>query len=352
MSPEADKIEKYKKDILAIENQYSADVLVLSGNMFPPTDARLVSLLQRRALKRKNLILLLTTFGGSADIAYRIARSIQFHYNTTSNDKDRGEFLLFVPRYCKSAGTVIALGANKIFMPELAELGPIDVQLRKDDEVGDWTSGLTAIEAMSALQEKATALFMKQFKDMRFGSETRFSTRMATDIATRLTIGLLEPVYAQIDPVKLGEIERFVRIAVEYAQRLATENVKENTIEHLVVGYPSHGFIIDRREAETLFKDVSVPCEELERVGQVIFAEAHRAKVLSDESAKPIVRFENEEVLNAAQGAGNSRSGTTRRAARSRTPEAKRKDITPSRTLTEASVSASGNGSEATIKRK
>lgn len=348
MNLDADKVEKYKSSVIAVEKHYSSDILICSSNLFPGADSKLIPLLQNRKTKRRNLLLLLTTPGGSADVAHRIARSIQHHYKCISSDADeRGKFLLFVPRYCKSAGTVLALGANEIFMSELAELGPIDVQLLKEDEVGDWTSGLTAIEAMSALQEKATALFMKQFRDMRFGSETRFSTRMATDIAARMTIGLLAPVYAQIDPMRLGEIERFVRIAVDYAQRLATENVKENTIETLVVGYPSHGFIIDRREAETLFKKVRVPCDDLEFVGASAFSEAKRAGVLSDESAKPVMRFENEEMADAAEESDHSESRPNRSAARGRETKAKRKDISLSRTPAKTPVGPARNGSKA-----
>jgi hypothetical protein len=49
--------------------------------------------------------------------------------------------------------------------------------------------------------------------------------------------------------MRLGEIERFVRISVDYGDRLATDNHKPDTVQKLVVGYPSHSFVIDRREA-------------------------------------------------------------------------------------------------------
>jgi ClpP class serine protease len=40
-----------------------------------------------------------------------------------------------VSGYCKSAGTLIALGANELAFGEHGELGPLDVQIAKRDEV-------------------------------------------------------------------------------------------------------------------------------------------------------------------------------------------------------------------------
>ena len=53
--------------------------------------------------------------------------------------------LRYVDTVCKSAGTILALGADVIIMSQYAELGPIDVQLQKEDEVGESTSGLVGI---------------------------------------------------------------------------------------------------------------------------------------------------------------------------------------------------------------
>lgn len=340
-----DKEQVFKRSVAAVSAKYDADILVCSTNLFSPADNRFVSLIQKRKRKRRNLLLVLTTPGGSADVAYRITRSIQHHYNTLRDQSaGNGKFYLYVPRYCKSAGTIIALGADAIFMSELAELGPIDVQLRKEDEVGDWTSGLIATEAMEALQQNATSLFIKLFKNMRFPEDTRFSTRLSTDIATRVAIGLLQPVYAQIDPMRLGEIERFVRIAVEYAERLATSNVREDTIVKLVVGYPSHSFIIDRWEAEQLFKNVEPPSEELELIGRMAFAEGQR--VLSDEGAKPIMRFENEELLDVTEEQDSEPLQADGESG-SRAPAAERENITVPGASCETTVSVANGAHSA-----
>lgn len=295
-------LQDMSEAIQRIGTEFDADIIVYSGNMFPPADMEFVSLLRKRKLKRKNVLLVLSTPGGSADVAYRIGRVLQLAYVWDEGDKvQRGDLIIYVPTFCKSAGTVLALGANKLIMSQTAELGPIDVQLRKDDEVGDWTSGLTAVEALNTLQQKAISLFVRHFRQLRFGRESSFSTKMAADVAARLTVGLLDPIYAQVDPMRLGEIERFVRISVEYGDRLATNNVRDRTVERLVVGYPSHGFIIDRKEARTLFNDVAKPSDDLEMLGESAWNEALNAGVLESERVQPIIRFMNDERPNEDQ---------------------------------------------------
>ena len=39
------------------------------------------------------------------------------------------------------------------------------------------------------------------------------------------------------------------------------KNVTEGGVEKLVLGYPSHGFVIDRKEARAIFNKVSCPDE-------------------------------------------------------------------------------------------
>ena len=47
-----------------------------------------------------------------------------------------------------------------------------------------------------------------------------------------------------------------MRVAMEYGNRLNRGNLKEGALARLISGYPSHGFIIDRDEAATLFERV------------------------------------------------------------------------------------------------
>src|SRR5690606_32649337 len=72
-------------------------------------------------------------------------------------------------------------------------------------------------------------------------------------------------IYKQIDPEVLGQDERDVKVAYEYGTRLAKvgQNIREENIKRLVHDYPSHNFVIDAEEAETLFEKTYTPSSEL-----------------------------------------------------------------------------------------
>ena len=197
---------------------------------------------------------MLTTCGGSGDSAYRIARCLQRSYRD-------GEFILFVDSLCKSAGTLIALGSDQIIMSDGSELGPLDVQVSKHGEVGEYSSGLTASQTFNTLRVATYSLFDEHFKKLRY--TLRFPTKLAAETAARIVTGLFRPIYGQIDPIRLGENERAMMIAKHYGERISenTENLVSDTLNRLLVRYPSHEFVIDREEAQTLFSSVREPTE-------------------------------------------------------------------------------------------
>jgi hypothetical protein len=249
MESHDDWVNKVGEAVKDVSDALNADVILFSGEVSSPSDREFVEMVQQRDL-RKNVFFLLTTDGGSADAAYRICRCLQQNYTRV---------ILFVDSYCKSAGTLIALGADEIVMANVAELGPLDVQLYKPDELSELTSGLTPIQALSTLQGEMFKTFEHSFLKLRFRSGLQITTRTAADIAARLTIGLFRSVYAQLDPMRLGEYQRAMLIAQHYGTRLARKNLKDSALDRLIADYPSHGFVIDRCEAETLFHKVREP---------------------------------------------------------------------------------------------
>src|SRR5260370_20038582 len=174
-----------------------SDLIVYWGDLRADYEYVLRNLAKRR--RRRNCVLWLTTRGGDPNTAYRIARTLQRFYKTRVE---------IVSNICKSAGTIVATGSDKLYMTDDAELGPIDVQLRKPDEVGERTSGLTPIQALGGLETHSLNLFRKYFRILRFDEELSFSTKMAAEIATNVTTGLFTSLYEQIDPIRLAEVER------------------------------------------------------------------------------------------------------------------------------------------------
>lgn len=201
--------------------------------------------------KKKNdkALLVLSTPGGDPHAGFRIARALQHNFSS---------FDALVPRYCKSAGTLLVVGASALFLDDMSELGPLDIQVRKSDEIMGRNSGLDILQAVSYLQNHAMGAFRANLVEL---TQAGLSTRVASDICTKLTTGLFEPIFAQIDPMKLAEMQRATEIAFAYGQRLneRSKNLRADGLARLVTGYPSHGFVIDRKEARTIFITVHQP---------------------------------------------------------------------------------------------
>jgi hypothetical protein len=170
------------------------------------------------------------------------------------------------------------LGAHELIFSDFGELGPLDVQFTKKDELWQANSALTVIDALDTLQYQALDMFERYFLQIKSRSDDAITFRTATKIASEITVGLFTPIYQQIDPMYVGEAGRSLKIAQEYSDRLAKygENFDPETIVHLISHYPTHSFVIEREEAEGFFENVRAPsddeeelCEELGNLGRV-----------------------------------------------------------------------------------
>jgi hypothetical protein len=111
------------------------------------------------------------------------------------------------------------------------------------------------------VEARAIDLYTRAFERMRFKS--RLPTRLAAEMAATLASGIYKEIFAQIDPIKLGEMDRANRVGYEYGMRLARrgKNAKKDALLKLVAEYPAHEFVIDDTEARTLFENVRAPSE-------------------------------------------------------------------------------------------
>ena len=234
-----------------ISDDQDADILLYSGPIYRPSDTDLIrKCVERR--RRKNVTLLMITGGGDADAAYRIARCLQSKYE---------KFTFYVAGYCKSAGTLIALGAHEIVFSDFGEMGPLDVQMSKKDELFEVESGLTVMDAITTLNEKAYTAFEDFFLRTKTGVGGSITMHSAAEFATQLTTGLFAGLYDQIDPMHVGDAGRQMKIADYYGSRLASRsgNCRPHALNWLNTNYPHHGFVIDRDEASAHFENVREP---------------------------------------------------------------------------------------------
>lgn len=296
MGADEDFMETLTRLADAVAAKLDCDVLVFSGPMRGNNDDRVIDLCHER-IRRPNVMLVLSTYGGDARVAYRIARRLQADYD---------RLIVFVYGFCKSAGTLLALGANEVVLSNYAELGPLDVQVRKTDEVGEVSSGLTPMQALDTLSTQAFQLFEQQFSKLR--NDLEMTTKLAAEIASKMTVGLLGHVYGQIDPMRLGELSREIRVASEYGQRLVGQDRKKKAaLARLITGYPTHGFVIDRGEASALFDGVREPSVEEEALAKQILNFA-RYPAPNDSPIIDFVGTELKPVPKPAEAASERRS--------------------------------------------
>ena len=218
-------------------------------------------LVLNKAGRTKNAVLIIETDGGDPDAAYRLSSCLQNNYE---------KFKVYVFGRCKSAGTLAVLGAKEIVFGKSGELGPLDIQLSKRDDLFQRQSGLDIFQAIALLKSFAFDTFESSFISIVAKSGGSISSKLAAEVATNLSVGLFNPMTAQIDPERLGELQRAINIANAYGERLDAGNLKPQALNELVQGYPSHSFVIDFKEASGLFRNVREVNEIEAAAGQII----------------------------------------------------------------------------------
>ena len=142
MTPDEQKqLEKIQAVVATVEAALEADLLIYNGTLNEDdVETTIQTVIGRR--RRKNVLLILTTYGGDPDSAYMLARTLHRSYE---------RFIAYVPGYCKSAGTLVVIGAHELILSAHAQLGPLDIQVSHTDEIGQRRSGLAPSEALRVL---------------------------------------------------------------------------------------------------------------------------------------------------------------------------------------------------------
>jgi len=206
--------------------------------------------------RNRKVVLVLVTYGGDANAAYRIGRYLQTVYEE--------DIIAFTPAECKSAGTLLVTAANSIAISPFGEIGPLDVQLLQRDELAGRRSGLTTRAALENLKAHSFELFEHIMIEIKRRSLS-VSFRLAAEIASKMSSDLLGRVYEQIIPAELGQDNRDLSIAYAYGERLNERfgNLRPAGLKRLVYEYPSHDFVIDLREAKQIFERAELPSPTL-----------------------------------------------------------------------------------------
>jgi Serine dehydrogenase proteinase len=165
--------------------------------------------------------------GGSIDAAYNIATLFRRYAN--------GKLTFIIPRWAKSAATLLACSGDEILMTPPAELGPLDPQITQMNPPEK------RIEQFSPLHIESTLGLIRDEFDK--GHE-----KLAAGLMNRLQF-----------PLTLGSFKKALEVSREYMfELLSTGMLKGNDskareiAEKFTTGYVDHGFCIKVAEASRI----------------------------------------------------------------------------------------------------
>lgn len=227
------------KALTDIEKYLKADVLVFYGLIVNGADSEIKDIIERLPNKKETLYVILTTGGGVLLPVQRIVKVFRHYYK---------EVNFIVPNYAFSAGTILCMSGDKIYMNYFSCLGPIDPQVENRDH--KLVPALGYLDKINELLDKAkqNALTQAEFlilKDFDLAELKQYE--QAKDLA----ISLLKKWLTQYkfkdwnqhsDGRTVTQQEKENR-AVEIAE-LLSDNKKWN----------SHGYPIDIKTLTTELK--------------------------------------------------------------------------------------------------
>lgn len=141
-----DVIEEQLEDRrCAFEDYIDSDVIAVSGPIAEGTHNHLKSAVESVPDRRNRIGVVLETSGGYIEVAERIASILRHHYPVVD---------FFIPTFAMSAGTVLVMSGDNIYMDYSSQLGPIDPQVDKYGS-GNLVPALGYLEQFNRLVEKS-----------------------------------------------------------------------------------------------------------------------------------------------------------------------------------------------------
>lgn len=107
--------------IVKIEDMILSDVIAINSPINDELLDYIINLIEQKENKKRALAVLLTTNGGSAEVAERMVFVFRRHYQ---------EVNFYIPDHAYSAGTILSMSGDEIFMDYHSVLGPIDPQVQ------------------------------------------------------------------------------------------------------------------------------------------------------------------------------------------------------------------------------
>ncbi len=205
----------------------------------------------------RKLNILVDSPGGSLDSAYTTA----LYLSTYADD-----YVVYVPRRAKSASTLLALGAQKVFLSAFGELGPLDTQVRDPRNPVKKVSALDCYQSVDYVRDFGIRTTKEALDALIEHTNCQLTADDVLDTSIELALGMVTPILQSITTLDFGGWGRSLRIGERYAINLLEKGIPPQKLDRdrvrriaaqLVFGYTHHLFPIDYHEA----KRIDLPVE-------------------------------------------------------------------------------------------
>jgi hypothetical protein len=186
------------------------------------------------------------------------------------------ELNFIIPRWAKSAATLLVCSGNKILMSPIAELGPLDPQI-------------TQMNPLEGRFEQFSPLHIESTLDLIRQEFEKGNPQLAKGLMERLQF-----------PLTLGGFVKYQEIGKQYLIKLLETRMfrgekpavdVKDIAEKLTIGYADHGFCINIDEC----KNIGLKVEELKNNALDIIWEIHR---LNKEKQKIQDKAKSQEMMD------------------------------------------------------
>jgi hypothetical protein len=226
----------------------------------------------------RTLNVLLNSPGGSLDAAYTTALYLAEYAS---------DLRVHVPSHAKSASTLLAICADKVYLSAFAELGPLDTQIPDPRNPANTMSALDCYQSVDYVRDFGFNTITSLLPALVHATERRIPVADLLAPASTFAIGAIQPVLSTITALDFGGWGRSLRIGERYASNLLRskaedgDHVRADRIAHqLVYGYTHHSFPIDFHEAKLIGLDVEpMDGHMYEQAVEVLDACRHKSHV-------------------------------------------------------------------------
>ncbi|MCE9620838.1 MAG: ATP-dependent Clp protease proteolytic subunit [Actinomycetia bacterium] len=251
-----------------VERLMGANLLSYIGPIDDVAQSLVKVAIESIEVRRRRLVVNLETNGGLIESAERIAHTLRHHYPRTVD--------FVVTTYAMSAGTVLVMAGDNIFMDYSATLGPIDPQLSRPGS-GMYVPALGYLEQFNRLIEKSAASGLTKAEMAYLLNSFDPAELYRYEQARELSIALLEEWLVKYKFKNWKETKtRRIKVTTAMKKQRAAEIAKKlNATEH----WHSHSRGISMAVAR---RDLNLQIEDLEDTPEIRDALAAYNSLLLD----------------------------------------------------------------------